>query len=156
MLWDGFGGCLERISLLDFLAQVGESGEDGFDVLVDGFGGLVFFFGPQLGMAGLNVLADYNQRKKEKLNDISDEDKKNKRIWIKRAFGDGLEEHPAKDKNHEEIDGVHRTDGCSDGDGNFVVELEMAFVPEIDVNGYAAAFEVVGKIVWHNLYYSGL
>lgn len=42
--------------------QVGEGGEDGFDVLMDGFGGLIFFFGPKFVVAGLDILANQNER----------------------------------------------------------------------------------------------
>lgn len=109
---------------------------------MDGFGGLIFFFGPQFSVAGLDILADHDQRHKKELNDIGDENQENERKGVKRAFGNGLEEHPAKDKQHKEIDGVHGTDGGGDGDGYFIVQLEAALVFEIDVFWNSAIFEV--------------
>lgn len=124
--------------------QLGESGEDGFDILMDSFSGLIFFFGPKFVVTGLDVLTDHNKRHEKKLDDIGDENQENKREGIKGAVGYGLQEHPAKNEDHKKIDGVHGTDGTSDGDGDFVVKFEAAFVLEVNVNGNAAGFKITG------------
>ena len=122
--------------------QVGESGEDGFDVLVNSNGRLIFLFGPELGVLALNVLANHDERQKQELDNITDKDHKDVREGVERLSGDGLPKHPAEDENNEEIQCIHGADGSGESYGYFVVELEAAFVLEINVNGGAAGFEV--------------
>ena len=54
--------------------------------MVDGFGGVIIFFGAQLGVFGLDVLADHNEGKEKQLNDIGNEDHKDIWEWVER-FG---------------------------------------------------------------------
>ncbi len=50
-----------------------------FDILVNSFGGVVVFFGAQLGMFGLDILTDHNEGKEKQLNNIGNEDHKD--VW---------------------------------------------------------------------------
>ena len=127
----------------------GKLGENGFDVLVNCFGGVIFFFSPKLGMTVLDILTDHNEGQKKKLNDVADKNHKYEWKRIERFFGNSLPEHPAKNKDDEEIKRVHGTYSCSDDDSYPILKLETVFVLGVDILRSVAGFEIVGETFGH-------
>ena len=111
---------------------------------MDGFGGLVFFFGAQLRVAVLDVLADQDEGGEKKLGNVGEKEQESEGIWINRLFDNELPDDPERNYQENGVDGVHGADGGSYGYGHFIVEVKAPFVLEIDVFRGAAAFEVYG------------
>lgn len=83
------------------------------------------------------------------MDDVADKNHEDKGVRIKGLNGHCLPQHPTKNKDHKEINGVHGTDGGCDGYGHFVVKLETAFVFGVDVLGDVAGFEVIRETFRH-------
>ncbi len=122
--------------------QVGESGENSFDVLVDSFGGLILFVGAELGVAVLDILADQDEGSKKKLGNVGEKEQESEGIWINGPLGNELPGDPERNYQENGVDGVHGADDPGGDGGYLVMGFEERMVLEINVFRSAAGFEV--------------
>jgi len=110
---------------------------------VDSFGGLVFFFGAEVSVAVLDILADQDEGSKKKLGNVGEKEQESEGIWVNGPFGNELPGDPERNYQENGVDGVHGADDPGGDGSNFVVGFKKRVVLEIDVNRRAAGFEIL-------------